>query len=107
MSSDRKTARITGVLFIVATAASIVSSPFLTSTSSPNYLADIPANGNQVLGRVFLTFIAAIASTSIAISMHPTLKEYNGVPALGAVGFRPIERVLYIVGITGSRAIGR
>ncbi len=101
MSSDRKTARIVGVLFIVATAASLASSPFLTSIGSSNYLVDISANGNQVLAGVLLAFIAAISSASIAISLYPTLKEYNGVLALAAVGFRLIEGVLYVVGITG------
>ncbi|HEV2120034.1 MAG TPA: DUF4386 domain-containing protein [Candidatus Bathyarchaeia archaeon] len=100
MSSSRKTARIVGVLFIIATVASIASSPFLTSISSSNYLVDVSANGNQVLAGAFLAFIAAIASASIAISLYPTLKKYNGALALGAVGLRLIEGTLYIVGIT-------
>jgi hypothetical protein len=101
MTSNRKTARIAGILFIIATAASIASSPFLTSISSSNYLVDVSANGNQVLVGALLAFIAAIASASIAISLYPTLKEFNGALALGAVGFRLIEGALYIVGIIG------
>jgi hypothetical protein len=101
MSSDRKTARITGVLFIIATAASIASSPFLASFNSSNYLVDISANGNQVLVGVLLAFMAAISSASIAISLYPTLRKHNEGLALAAVGFRLIEGVLYIVGIVG------
>jgi uncharacterized protein DUF4386 len=101
MSSDKRTARIIGVLFIIATAASIASSPFLTSISSSNYLVDISANGNWVLVGALLAFIAAVASASIAIALYPTLKRYNETLALGAVGFRLIEGVLYIVGIVG------
>jgi uncharacterized protein DUF4386 len=99
MSSDRKTARITGILFIIATAVSIGSAPFLTSISSSNYLVDVSANANQLLVGALLTFIAAIASASIAISLYPVLKKYNGSLALAAVGFRLIEGVLYVVGI--------
>ena len=98
--SSRKTARIVGVLFIIATSASIASSPFLTSINSSNYLVDVSANGNQVLAGALLAFIAAIASASIAVSLYPTLKNYNGTLALGAVGLRLIEGTLYIVGIT-------
>jgi len=105
MSSDRNTARTTGILFIVATAASIASSPFLTSISSSNYLVDVSANANAVLVGVLLAFIAAIASASIAIALYPTLKKYNEPLALAAVSFRLIEGALYIVGIVGLIAL--
>jgi len=99
--ANRKTARTIGALFITATVASIASVPFLASINDSNYLVDISANGNQVMVGVVLAFIAAIASASIGISLYPTLKKYNGGLALGAVGFRLLEGVLYIVGITG------
>ena len=98
--SRRKTARIVGVLFIIATVASIASSPFLTSINSSNYLVDVSANGNLILAGALLAFIAAIASASIAVSLYPTLKKYSEALALGAVGLRLIEGTLYIVGIT-------
>jgi len=101
MVPSRKTARIVGVLFIIATAASIASSPFLTSINSSNYLVDVSANGNQVQVGALLAFIAAVASASIAISLYPTLRKHNEGLALAAVGFRLIEGVLYIVGIVG------
>ena len=100
-TSDRKIARVAGVLFTIATAASIASSPLLTSINSSNYLVDVSVNGNQVLAGAFFAFIAAIASASIAISLYPALKKHNGALALGAVGFRLIEGVLYVVGILG------
>jgi hypothetical protein len=45
-----------------------------------------------------LSFIAAAASSSIAISLYPILKKYNNGLALGAVGFRLIEGVFYMAG---------
>lgn len=101
MDSDKKTARIAGVLFIVATLAALLSSPFLTSVNSQTYLVDISANATRVAAGAFLAFIAAVASASIAISMYPILKRYNEGLALGAVGFRLIEAVFYIVGAVG------
>ena len=98
MNRYRKTAIIAGVLFITATAASILSLPFLASINAPNYLVNVSANGNQVILGVLLTFIGAAASASIAISLYPILRRYNEGLALGSVGFRLIEGVLYIVG---------
>ena len=98
-TSDRKIARIAGVLFIIATAASIASNPFLGSISSSNYPVDVSANASQVATGALLAFIAAAASASIAVSMYPILRRHNEGLALGAVGFRLIEGTLYIVGV--------
>jgi hypothetical protein len=95
----RKTARIAGVLWIIATAASLASQPFLGSLNSSDYLVSVSANGTQVTMGALLAFIAAAASASIAISLYPVLRRYNESLALGAVGFRLIEGVFYIVGI--------
>ena len=100
-TSNRKGATIAGVLFIVATAASIASSPFLGSINSSNYLADVSANGNQVMVGALLALIAAFASSSIAISLYPILRKHSEGLALGAVGFRLIEGALYLVGVVG------
>ncbi len=99
MTTDKKTARIVGSLFIIATAASLASSPFLAPFSASNYLVDVSANQNQVLVGALVAFIAALASASIAISLYPTLRKYDETLALAAVGFRLIEGVLYTVGI--------
>jgi len=57
-----------------------------------------------MLGALF-SFIAAATSASIAISLYPILKRYNESLALGAVGFRIIEAVFYIVGIICSLSL--
>jgi hypothetical protein len=99
--SDRRTARIAGVLFIVATLASIASLPFLEPINASNDLVSVSANGNQVIFGALLAVVGAAASASIAISLYPVLKRYSQGLALGAVGFRLIEGVLYIVGVVG------
>jgi hypothetical protein len=100
-SSDRKIARIAGVLFIVATAASILSLPFLAPINSSNYLVSVSANGNQVTAGALLAFIAAASSASIAVSLYPILRKYSETLALGAVGFRLLEGMFGIVGVLG------
>jgi hypothetical protein len=101
MTSDRRTGRIAGVLFILATAASLLSVAFLGPITASDYLVSISANGNQVLTGALLAIIAAFASASIAISLYPVLRRHNEGLALGAVGFRLVEGVFYIVGVAG------
>jgi hypothetical protein len=98
MGTDRGTARITGALFIVATAASLLSVAFLGSVSSSDYLANVAANEGQVAMGVLIRFIAAFASAAIAISLYPVLRRYRRGLALGAVGFRIIEGTFYALG---------
>ena len=102
MNSDKKTAIIAGVLFIIATAASLLSTVFWNPIlDSPDYLVKISANENQVmLGALFL-LIGGLSSAGIAISLYPILRRFNEGLALGSVGFRLIEGMLYIVGVIG------
>ncbi|MGA8858295.1 MAG: DUF4386 domain-containing protein, partial [Candidatus Bathyarchaeia archaeon] len=98
MNSYRNNARVAGVLLLFATAASLLSSPFLAPINTLNF-AEFSANQNQALIGALLVFIAAILSVSIAISLYPVLKKFNQSLAIGAVSFRLIEAVLYIVGV--------
>src|SRR5574337_710551 len=99
MNTERKIAIVSGILFIVATAASLLGTSFTGSIlDAPDYLSRISSNENRVMVGALLPFIAAAASSSIAISLYPLLKKYNEGLALGAVGFRLIEGVFYIVG---------
>jgi hypothetical protein len=98
MNSYRNNAKVAGVLLIFATAASLLSSPFLAPIKTLNF-TEFSANQNQALIGALLVFIAAILSVSIAISLYPVLKKFNQSLAIGAVSFRLIEAVLYIVGV--------
>jgi len=100
MNRNRKIAIIAGVLFIIATVASVLgtlfSKPILDAT---DYLIKISANENRIAIGALFKFIAAAASAGIAISLYPILKKYNQGLALGAVGFRIIEGMLGIAGV--------
>jgi len=67
INRTKKTAITAGVLFIIATVASIASLPFLAPINASNYLASVSQNENQVITGILLTLIAAFASASIAI----------------------------------------
>ena len=98
MNQTRKTAIIAGILFITATAASLLSLPFLAPLNASHYLTSVAANANQIILGAFLTLISALVSPSIAIALYPLLRRYAEGLALGSVGFRIIEGVLYIIG---------
>lgn len=92
-------ARITGLLFITATAAGLLSAIFLgTTLEDVNYLTKIAENENQIYLVAFFEMVMAFAVAGIAISMYPILKEKNSGIALGAVGFRVMEGALFLVG---------
>ena len=102
MNSNRKAARITGILFIVAMVASLLGSGLTSSiVGAPDYLVQIAANKNLIVLGAILTFIAAAGSAGIAISLYPVLRKHNEGLALGSVGFRLVEGVFYIVGALG------
>jgi Domain of unknown function (DUF4386) len=89
--ANRNTARIAGVLFIIATATSLLSVPFLGSIKASNYLSSISANGNAVLSGILLLFIGAFASASNAITLYPVFSRYEKVQrrfGAGSCGFQ-------------------
>lgn len=100
MNNNIKTARIVGALFIVATAAYslavILLDPILGTS---DYLANISENENTLIIGTFLVLIDAVAVAGIAIVIYPVLKKHNEVLALGYVGARIGESVLFSVNV--------
>ena len=94
MDSNRKTAIIVGVLFIIATVAPIISVVplgFLGSEGDPDYLTAVSANENQVLIGALLWLAMTASVVAIPIMMFPILKKHNESLALGYVGARIFE----------------
>ncbi len=97
MNSHRNTARIVGVLFIIATVASISTLAFIDFLSEPDYLAEVAANEGQVLGGVLVEFIWALSVLGIPVFLFPILKKHSYASALGFYSFRFIEAFLVIL----------
>jgi hypothetical protein len=95
VTQDRRIARIAGALFIIATAASLLSTAFLRSVGNTDYLSSVAANEGQVALGVLIRFVAAFGSAGIAIALYPVLRRYRKGLALGSVGFRIIEGTFY------------
>ena len=101
MNSNRKTAIIVGVLFIIATVAPLLSLPFTRHIDTPDYLINVSANATQVIIGALFELIMAFAVAGIAITIYPILKKHNEALAIGYVGARIIEGVLFIVAVIG------
>jgi hypothetical protein len=101
MNSTRKIAVITGVIFIIATVASLLASALTPVLTGADYLTGLSAHASQVAGGALLYVISAFASAGIAVSMYPVLKERNVGLALGSVVFRTLEAAFYLVGVLG------
>ncbi len=103
----RKTAISVGVLLIVATVLNVLGkTKFLTPIlDAPDYLLNLSAYKNQVIIGCLLVLLSAFACAGIAIGLYPVLKKHQEALALGSVGLRVMEAMLYIVGVVGVLAL--
>jgi hypothetical protein len=100
MNSNRKTAIIVGVLFIIATVAFSLSEVILPPIlDDPDYLIDVSANENQVIIGALLVLIDVVAVAGIGIVMYPILKNHNETLAFGYAGARIAEGILFSVNV--------
>jgi len=91
MNSNRKTARIVGVLFIIATVSPLMSAVFFGPIYDPDYLTAVSANESQVLMVVLLLLIMTASIVSIPVMVFPILRKHNESLALGYFGARIFE----------------
>ena len=97
--TDRKTAAVVGVLFIIGTVSGLLMLPVLGNTlDAPDHLTAISTKEGQMIIATLLKFIMGVACAGIGLALYPILKKYNEGLAIGSVGFRVIEGVVDIVG---------
>jgi hypothetical protein len=99
MPSYRRNAIAVGVLFIVCSAASILTLvPLGSMLDAPVDLARLAASDNRVIFTALLEFVWAATGVGIAIGLYPVLRKYNRSLALGSVAGRVVEGMLVLVG---------
>ena len=97
--SDLRAARLTGVLFIIATVANLLGAAVRPGLTGTDYLGRLSAEPERVAAGSLLLLIAAFACAGIAVAMYPVLRRTATGLALGAVVFRTVEAVMYAVAI--------
>ena len=103
--TNRKTATVVGVLFIIGTVSGLLMFPFITILNSPDHLSTIATHEGQMIIATMLKFIMGVACAGIGLALYPILKKYNQGLAIGAAGFRIIEGAIGIVGAVGYVAL--
>ena len=97
--TDRKTAAVVGVLFILGTVPALLSLPRASNTvNAPDHLTAIATNEGRMITATLLKFIMGVACAGIGLALYPVLKKYNEGLAIGSAGFRVIEGALHVVG---------
>jgi hypothetical protein len=96
--TDKKTAIIVGVLYIIGTVAGILSVVFTGSIlGDPDYLIKVSANQNQIVIGALFVLTMGLALAMVPVVIFPILKKHNEVLALGYVVFRgALETFTYI-----------
>jgi hypothetical protein len=99
MPTYRGNAIAVGVLFILCSAAAILSIvPLGAPVGAPVDFAKLAANGNRVVLTALIEFVWAATGMGIAIGLYPILRKFNPALALGSVAGRVVENVFVLVG---------
>ena len=98
MNTNRKTAIIVGVLYIIGTVAGILSVVFSTPIlNGPDFLSKVSANENQFIIAALFVLLMGLALALVPVMLFPILKKQNEALALGYTVFRgALETVTYI-----------
>jgi uncharacterized protein DUF4386 len=101
VSTHRKIALVTGVLFVITFITSIPPFVFhyVPVVDDPRYIVGGGAADNRVLTGAFLELILIIANIGTAVVLYPILKRVNEILALGYVTARVAECTFIAVGI--------
>lgn len=93
----RKTARIVGALFIIATLTAVLSMPLIGSTlDGPDYLTEVSDNKTEMITVVVLWIILAVSVIGIGIVFYPVLKRINEAIAQAYIGLRLMEGICIV-----------
>lgn len=100
MNSNRKAAKIVGVLFILAAVTAVIGlnlyDPIL---NGPDYLIKGSEHANQVIVGAVMELMLVVSAIGTATTMFPLLRKYNETIALWHVCFRFLEAIIIIVGV--------
>lgn len=98
MYSNKTSARMIGVLFIMGTVAGILSVLLTTPIlEAPDYLAQVSANNSQLTLGALMVLVMGFSLAMVPVLLFPITKKQNETLALGYVVFRgALETVTYL-----------
>jgi hypothetical protein len=106
MNTNRKTAIIVGVLYIIGTVAGVLSVVLSTPIlNGPDFLIKVSANENQIVLGALFTLTMGLALAMVAVMLLPILKKHNQALALGYVVFRGALETVYYIALVISQLL--
>lgn len=96
MTSTRRAAIAAGVLFLVGTAAGLLS--VVGAADGPDYLRLVAAHETRVIVGALSQTVTAGAYAGVALVLHPVLRRHSPTAAAGFLDFRIAAGILNIVG---------
>ena len=101
--TNRKTAIIVGILYIIGTVAGILSLVFTGPVlEEPDYLIQVSTNPNQIVIGALFVLTMGLALAMVPVMMFPIMKRYNEALAVGYVLFRgALETATYLALVIG------
>jgi hypothetical protein len=100
--SYRKTAIAVGILYIIATAVSLLSTALTRGAlDAPEYLARVSAHGDRTIAAALLLLAGGISVVLIAALLFPVLRRFGEGMALGLVGIRILEAAVLLIDAVG------
>ncbi len=98
MSSTRISSIAAGVMLIIATAAGVAAvGAFGSLLEGPDFSAGVAAHLDRIAAGATLEAVMGLACAGVSISVYPVLRRQTAGLAIGAVGFRLAEGVIYLV----------
>jgi len=99
MKSYRGNAIAVGVLFILCSAASVLSIvPLGGTVGAPVDFAKLAGSDNAVVMTALIEFVWAASGMGIVIALYPVLRLFSPTLALGSVVARVVENVVILIG---------
>ena len=106
MKTYRGNAIAVGVLFILCSAASILSIvPLGATVGAPVDFATLAGSDSAVIMTALIEFVWAATGMGIAITLYPVLRLFNPTLALGSVAGRVVENVFILLGTVSLLAL--
>lgn len=100
MNVNKKIARIAGMFYLAATIAGLVSIGLTESTvGASDYLVKVSENESQILLGAFFELMMAVAVAGIAVTVYPVLRQHNASIAIGYIGARIVEGVIFLLDV--------
>ena len=101
--TNRKTASLVGVLFIIGTVMGVLSVVFVSPVlDGPGYLARVTAQPAPMILGAFCMLAMGLALALIPLALFPILKRHHEPLAIGYVVFRSGLETVTTLGVVGS-----